>query len=595
MGIQVGPVYGSAIGSVYGAGSPFGGLSLVVIAGQSNARGNGNPALATETGLGTPYPNVQEQTHIDLTGGVSLSWTDTGPRDLQGRTATECGIELKLGRVLDAAIAKQWAITKCAVDSTSINANWGPLVNYPAGDPLGNLFTQFIAYLRSSSAALKASIRHIIWIQGEADAGGQAAAGAYQANFAAFIAAVRAQLGTNFTFYFVKLNVNCTQAFTADVRSAQDAILLSDSSLQMMIADDLPLTGGLHYDTDGLYTMGNRFAQAILNTHTLSTITIAPDGPTISSGGTLQLSVYADYTSKIRRNVLAQTSWQSSNPSVATISNTGLLAGIANGSCVITATYQGVQDTLNVHVSAIPVDATSGKAVPTTQADWDAVNDAAGVAHKTLAGSFPFQDTDMSAAVVATVGTNLTTYGGPTARASVTGWARKAMRCTETAQGAGYASGTGPNAGSTSVAWFAYIDITANPGAARPFLSGSNAGTANARASHVNGAGGLNRVQCNAVNVDGVSDARTGGVRPYMFVYNRTAGTVKLYSDQEKITGTYSSLVTDSTKGFPATATVVPPAMDVLLGACWSGANAELTDADVKAIFQAMGWTIPWS
>lgn len=583
--------YGGLYGMLYGLDPSLAGL--IVGAGQSNMRSaRGDSDLATEAGLGAPYANVSELTHIDETGGATLTWRDTGPRSLQpSLVAGECSIELKMCRQLDAGRPKAWAFAKCCVDSTSINSHWGPLVNYPAGDPNGNLFTQFVNYVRSAQTQLGKRLHSIIWIQGEADAGSSGAAAAYQTNLAAFIAALRAALGS-FTFYYVKLNVNCTQPFTADVRAAQDALLLADPSVQMMVTDDLSLNAdGLHYDTDPLYTIGDRFSQAILGTHTLSSITIAPDGPTISAGGTLQLAVYGDYSSKIRKNVLAGTTWQTSDANIATISSTGLLTGVANGTCTITATYQGVQDTLNVTISAIPQDATSHKGVPLTQADWDAVFDAAGVSRKTLTASWGFQDVDMSSAVAATVGTNLTTYGSPTARAAVTGWARKAMRVTETAMGAGYASGTGPNPGSNSVLWFGYVDITGNPGAARPFISGSNAGTANVRGSHVNGAGGLNRMQCNAVNVDGAVDQRAGGVRFYVMKYNRTGSEAKLISEVERVTGTYSAAVADSTKGFPATTTVVPPPMDVLLGACFSGANAEWTDAEIKAVAQTLGWT----
>jgi hypothetical protein len=49
-------------------------------------------------------------------------------------------------------------------------------------------------------------------------------------------------------------------------------------------------------------------------------------------------------------NVTPQTTWQTSNPTVVTVSPTGIVSGVSLGTAVITGTYQGVRGTLTVTV-----------------------------------------------------------------------------------------------------------------------------------------------------------------------------------------------------------------------------------------------------
>lgn len=241
------------------------------------------------------------------------------------------------------------------------------------------------------------------------------------------------------------------------------------------------------------------------------------------------------------------------------------------------------------------VDGTSGKGVPLTQADWNAVFSVAGVAAKTVNQCHGLQDA--SGNPVATVGTNYTAYGGLAYQQAVTGggWSRLCIHNdVASAKGFGLAAGTGPNAATQSVLYIVYHQCTSAAGATRTVSAGSNAGTNDLKLQIVQTTG-LLRVRCASVVVDGASDHAVG-VRPYVLVYNRTAGTVKGYSDLEKVTGTYSAAVTDvGGKGFPANATIVGDRGDYLWCAAFAGAAAEWSDADVKAVLQTLGWTIPWS
>lgn len=241
---------------------------------------------------------------------------------------------------------------------------------------------------------------------------------------------------------------------------------------------------------------------------------------------------------------------------------------------------------------AFPTDATSGFGVPLTQADWDAVFSAAGIASKTLSHSWGLQDASGNPA--AEVGAALTATGSIDYQQAVSGWTRTATRITEVSgERLTIAAGVAPNPASVSALWFAYVDFPGNPGAnGRQYVIVSSdvtgcslAGTTTPRL----------RVQCAGVNTAGANDHVTGGVRPVVFKYDRTAGAVVAYTDQEKIAGTYSASVVDGEKGFGGQAGTAAAAADFLLGAAFAGSNAEWSDADVKAVLQALGHAIPWS
>lgn len=80
--------------------------------------------------------------------------------------------------------------------------------------------------------------------------------------------------------------------------------------------------------------------------------TFTSDGAVLL-GRTFQMTATARFSNG-GEDVTRAASWASSNPSVAPITPGGLLTGFANGSTVVTATYQGTSGSLVVSVSDIP-------------------------------------------------------------------------------------------------------------------------------------------------------------------------------------------------------------------------------------------------
>ncbi len=67
-------------------------------------------------------------------------------------------------------------------------------------------------------------------------------------------------------------------------------------------------------------------------------------------GQTVQLTATERLTSSTTQDVTSTSTWQSSNPAVATVSGAGLVTAVSLGSAIITATSQSVAGTLSVLV-----------------------------------------------------------------------------------------------------------------------------------------------------------------------------------------------------------------------------------------------------
>lgn len=66
---------------------------------------------------------------------------------------------------------------------------------------------------------------------------------------------------------------------------------------------------------------------------------------------TQQLTVTAHLASGADQDVTSLATYESSDPAVATVSSTGLITAVGEGTATITATYQGASDTCAVTVS----------------------------------------------------------------------------------------------------------------------------------------------------------------------------------------------------------------------------------------------------
>lgn len=81
------------------------------------------------------------------------------------------------------------------------------------------------------------------------------------------------------------------------------------------------------------------------------------------------------------------------------------------------------------------------------------------------------------------------------------------------------------------------------------------------------------------------------------FQHDRTAGTVKVFTDQEKFGGTYSLPASGINLCIGGSGGAAGPISGIgyAYGAQFTGTAAELSDAQVKTLLQTLGATIPWT
>lgn len=241
---------------------------IVVIAGQSNAAGRGTipllPGACVTLGYGDPLPAVQFMYRVEDTPTDPLEWDfdeAAGDLDYIHSGNGTYGIELSLGRRLHQA-GYEHAIVKMAIGSSSLAVHWDATSGaYPAG-PADPLFTQFLDYCTSAETDLSGTIAELIWIQGETDAGNQAHANAYAANFAAFMTAFRAEFpGVPVTLN--RLHSGSGGTYNSVIRAQQSTIVATVPGVRIFNVDDLALDGA-HFTSAAFITLGERFADAIL-------------------------------------------------------------------------------------------------------------------------------------------------------------------------------------------------------------------------------------------------------------------------------------------------------------------------------------------
>ena len=84
----------------------------------------------------------------------------------------------------------------------------------------------------------------------------------------------------------------------------------------------------------------------------LVSIAITPANPSIAAGTTQQLTATGTYADSSTRDLTAQVTWSTSDPTIATITTAGLATGVAEGPSTITATLGAISGATTLTVSA---------------------------------------------------------------------------------------------------------------------------------------------------------------------------------------------------------------------------------------------------
>ena len=96
----------------------------------------------------------------------------------------------------------------------------------------------------------------------------------------------------------------------------------------------------------------------------IASVTLAPEERVLAVGQTLQLDpAVRDTRGETRADEDVELSWTSDNPSVATVSGTGLVTAVSPGNAVIRATVDDVTGSVTVRVAAAPPECNQAGAV----------------------------------------------------------------------------------------------------------------------------------------------------------------------------------------------------------------------------------------
>jgi len=255
----------------------------------------------------------------------------------------------------------------------------------------------------------------------------------------------------------------------------------------------------------------------------------------------------------------------------------GILLGIRS------SIRSGVNPSLSGNpLAGVSQDATSSKYVPATSGEWTTLAGVAGVS----APSFGWGMQDASGALAASVGSvTLASEGSRQAyQQTVAGWSRKGIQ--SKADGWLSSDASFPDISTTSQTLLVYAKV-ASSGTTTTDVT-YHGGLATAGRATDNAAKHLVPMSISTAGTAGASDV-TGAVRPIVVMVNRTSSTVRVFTDQEKLTVALGAV---TGKGIYITGGLLGDDITYLLGACWA---TDMTDAQVKTLLQTLGWTIPWS
>jgi len=229
-------------------------------------------------------------------------------------------------------------------------------------------------------------------------------------------------------------------------------------------------------------------------------------------------------------------------------------------------------------------DATSGKPVPQNSTEWSSFLSSIGSAIPVPGHLWLMQET--SGTLADSIGASALTVSNSAYNKSISGWSRKAMG------GSGAIVGTLRNLAMADTAlnsflvfMFARYDTSAS--ALRAILQyGSPTVQTPAVTQKVRLREGANLLDS--------TNAHDATIHPFLLAYNQTNSTMKMYTDLEKLSVTFSASVGNFLT-FTTSAAADTSSSDFIYAACWEGGISETTDAEAKKLITGFGFTPPWS
>ncbi len=271
-----------------------------------------------------------------------------------------------------------------------------------------------------------------------------------------------------------------------------------------------------------------------------------------------------------------------------TPSTAGTLELVTTAASTDIYTAAGDFDSLTVS-SSWTVDATSGKAVPASSAEWTALMAAAGFGGANPSNLWLLQEP--SGNYADSIGAAPLTDSSTTNDAAIAGWSRKGFTIADGSGAVALSSAVGDTS-TASQLLLGYIAVTATPGASPRDIMGVGNGSGH-RAVRVNTTPRLIAYENGAIT------SMTGGVNvpttviPIILQVNKALSTFTVYTETETIVGYWNGTWNAGALLIGAAVGTSAPMWAGYL-ALWSGANAEMSRANIKTLQTTMGWSPTW-
>lgn len=249
-------------------------------------------------------------------------------------------------------------------------------------------------------------------------------------------------------------------------------------------------------------------------------------------------------------------------------------------------------DTETTVVNLVSRDATSLKRVPASVAEWNSLISYFGLSTAAPDSIFLMQEASGNLADSGSAGLTLTANAAPLYAQAIAGWTRTAVGTADATANQRFRSlqTALPNVLTESMLVLGYVAVTNNPAAARGVIG---IGLTQTEMRAVTSGGTTYLARCIGGGSTATSATESGvGVRPCVVQIDRTASAQRFYSDQETLSPTFGGTQTGEGLDFGATVGSPPATARYLYAAAWFLSNAEMSSANVKAMLQALGWTV---
>lgn len=238
---------------------------IYLIGGQSNAAGWGTGASGLPASLQAPQTDVRFFASDNPRGDEvdpNVTWRDLMAGS--GNGSSSYGPEISLGRTLaDENPDRNIAIVKYAVGGANLDEQWNPVSATP------NLYDNFTTTISNAIAALPAgetySIKGMVWMQGETDAGNTGMTNAYETNLTNLISQVRQDVGVaDLPFSIGQLGAVPGRDGMGTVQNAQASVAAKDPNVSLVITSAFGLqSDNLHFTNGSQLELGTQFAAGL--------------------------------------------------------------------------------------------------------------------------------------------------------------------------------------------------------------------------------------------------------------------------------------------------------------------------------------------